>query len=83
VWDVIGAFILAKILYSERLEKAERKRRHQPFERNRPGFQERLRMSLADLLITTGMKLKARYQSDPAVLAFRHQNSSMKGKPHI
>jgi hypothetical protein len=70
--DTIGAFMVAKIIYRERLQEAERERHYQQIRNNRPKLQERFLLSLGDLLISAGMKLKAQDQSSSATPMLRH-----------
>ena len=57
----------AKALHTERLKEAEKDRLLKATKAGRPRLQERLLLSIGDLLITFGHWLKARYQPNSAV----------------
>lgn len=72
MWDTIGAFILAKMLYYERLEKAEIDRQYRRVGDGTPKLRERILMRAGDLLISVGTKLKGRHQSKSVLPLPRH-----------
>ena len=62
-------FDLARIRYNELLQEAEQARRAKRVQAG--GLQSRLLHSLGDYLVSTGQKLKARYQPDAADSSFQ------------
>lgn len=50
---------------AEQLVEEERRRRHPAAEAQAPKLQERLLENMGDRLVSLGMKLKARHQSEP------------------
>jgi hypothetical protein len=72
VFDTIGAFILAKMLYGERLREAETERLSHQVRDSSPGSKKRHPLNFNDFLISMGLKRKARYQSDTAAHILKH-----------
>ena len=70
--DTIGAFILAKMLYYERLKKAETERLSRQVRSRSSGSKKHRFLNPSDFLISVGLKRKAQYQPDTAAHILKH-----------
>jgi hypothetical protein len=62
---------LAQIRYNELLQEAEQARRARQARAGQPSLQARLLLNVGNYLISSGQKLKARYQPDMADPSFQ------------